>query len=71
MANAASAVQSCTKGLVEAHSKLRVESVHKTWNSVSMFTNSVASVAKLKVIKQWLKKTTGLGKSIKVEPHLP
>jgi len=27
--NAASAVQSCNKGLVEAHSKLRVESVYK------------------------------------------
>jgi len=28
-ANAASAVESCNRGLVEAHSKLRVKSVHK------------------------------------------
>ena len=30
VANAASAVESCNKGLVSARSKLRVESVHKT-----------------------------------------
>ena len=30
VANAASAVESCNKGLVNACSKLRVESVHKT-----------------------------------------
>ena len=29
VANAASVVESCNKGLVSAHSKLRVESVHK------------------------------------------
>jgi len=29
VANAAIAVESCNRGLVEAHSKLRVESVHK------------------------------------------
>jgi len=29
VANAATAVESCNRGLVEAHSKLRVESVHK------------------------------------------
>ena len=51
VANAASAVQSCNKSLVEARSKLRVESVHKAWNSVSMSTNSVASAAELEVIK--------------------
>ena len=36
-----------------------------------MSTNSVASAAELEVIKQWLKKTAGLGESIEVEPHLP
>ena len=35
-----------------------------------MFTNSVASVVELEVIKQWLKKTAGFGESIKVEPCL-
>ena len=70
MANAASAVESCNKGLVSAHSKLRVESVHKAWDGVSMSTNSVASVAELEVIKQWLKKTAGLGEVTEVEPHL-
>ena len=29
VANAAFAVESCNRGLVEAHSKLRVKSVHK------------------------------------------
>ena len=71
VANAASAVQSCNKGLVEARSKLRVESVHKAWDGVSMSTNSVASLAELEVIKQWLKKTAGLGESTEVEPCLP
>ena len=69
--NAASAVQSCNKGLVEARSKLRVESVHKAWDGMSMSTNSVASAAELEVIKQWLKKTAGLGESTEVEPRLP
>jgi len=36
-----------------------------------MSTNSVASVAELKVIKQWLKKTAGLGEVTEVEPCLP
>ena len=71
VANAASAVQSCNKGLVEARSKLRVESVHKAWDGVSMSTNSVVSAAELEVIKQWLKKTAGLGESTEVEPRLP
>jgi len=70
-AASASAVESCNKGLVSAHSKLRVESVHKAWDGVSMSTNSVASVAKLEVIKQWLKKTAGLGEVTEVEPRLP
>ena len=35
-----------------------------------MSTNSVASAAELEVIKQWLKKTAGLGESTEVEPHL-
>jgi len=69
--NAASAVQSCNKSLVSACSKLRVESVHKTWDGVSMSTNSVTSVAELEMIKQWLKKTTGLGESTEVKPCLP
>jgi len=71
VANAASAVESCNKGLVSACSKLRVESVHKTWDSVSMSTNSVASVAELEVIKQWVRKTAGLGENTEVEPCLP
>jgi len=70
VANAASAVKSYNKGLVNARSKLRVESVHKAWNGVSMSTNSVASAAELEVIKQWLKKTAGLGESTEVEPRL-
>ena len=45
VANAASAVQFCNKGLVEARSKLRVESVYKAWDGVSMSTNSVTSAA--------------------------
>ena len=69
MANAASAVESCNKGLVEACSKLRVESVCKAWDGVS--TNSVASAAELEVIKQWLKKTATLGEVTEVEPRLP
>ena len=56
--------------MVSAHSKLRVESVHKAWDGVSMSANSVASVAELEVIKQWLKKTAGLGEVTEVEPHL-
>jgi len=52
VANAAMAVESCNRGLVEARSKLRVESVHKAWDGVSMSTNFVASAAELEVIKQ-------------------
>ena len=44
--------------------------MRKTWDGVSMSTNFVASVAELEVIKQWLKKTAGLGKVTEVEPHL-
>ena len=71
VANIASAVEFCNKGLVSACSKLRVESVCKVWNSMSMSTNSVAFVAELEVIKQWLKKTASLGEVTEVEPHLP
>ena len=71
VANVASAVEFCNKGLVSAHSKLRVESVRKAWDGMSMSTNSVASAAELEVIKQWLKKTAGLGEVTEVEPHLP
>ena len=60
VANVASVVESCNKSLVSAHSKLRVESVYKTQDGVSISTNSVAFAAKLEVIKQWLKKTAGL-----------
>ena len=71
VANAATAVESCNRGLVEAHSKLRVKSVRKTWNRISMSTNFVASAAELDVIKQWLKKVAGLAASTVVEPRLP
>ena len=67
VANAATAVESCNRGLVEAHSKLRVESVHKAWDGISF----VASAAELEVIKQWLKKVAGLAASTVVEPRLP
>jgi len=43
--NAATVVESC-------NSKLRVESVYKAWDSISMSTNFVTSVAELEVIKQ-------------------
>jgi len=52
VANTAFTVESCNKRLVETHSKLRVESVHKVWNGVSMSTKSVASAAELEIIKQ-------------------
>ena len=71
MANAAIAVEFYNRGLVEAHSKLRVESVYKAWDGISMSTNFVASAAELEVIKQWLKKVAGLAASTMVEPHLP
>ena len=71
VANTASAVESCNKGLVSTCSKLRVESVCKAWDGVSMSTNSVASVAELEVIKQQLKKTASLSEVTEVKPHLP
>ena len=71
VANATSAIKSCNKSLVSACSKLRVESVYKTWNSVSMSTNSIISIVKLEIIKQWLKKTASLSKITKIRPHLP
>ena len=43
VANAATAVEFYNRGLVEAHSKLRVESVHKAWDGISMSTNSSGS----------------------------
>ena len=64
------AVEFCNRGLVEAHSKLRVESVRKAWDRISMSTNFVASAAELDVIKQWLKKVAGLAASTVVEPRL-
>ena len=36
-----------------------------------MFTNSIASVVELKVIKQWLKNTTGLSETTEIKPCLP
>jgi len=71
VANVVSAVEFCNKGLVSARSKLRVESVHKAWDGISMSTNSVTSAVELEVIKQWLKKTAGLGEITEVEPRLP
>jgi len=71
VANAATAVESCNRGLVEAYSKLRVKSVRKAWDRISMSTNFVASAAELEVIKQWLKKIAGLAASTVVEPRLP
>ena len=68
--NTALVVEFCNKSLVEACSKLRVESVYKIQDGVSMFTNSVVLVAKLGVIKQWLKKTTGLSEITKVKSCL-
>ena len=70
MANAALVVEFCNKGLVEACSKLGVEYVCKTQDSVSMSTNSVALAAELEVIKQQLKKTTGLSKTTEIESYL-
>jgi len=61
MANAASIVKFCNKGLVETYSKLRVKYICKAWNGI--FTNSVTLIVKLQVIKQWLKNT-------EVKPHL-
>jgi len=71
VANAAAAVESCSRGLVDVHSKLRVESVRKAWDGVSISTNFVASAAELEVIKQWLKKAAGLSTTIVVKSHLP
>jgi len=51
VANTASAIEFCNKGLAEACSKLRVEFIYKAWNDISMSTNSVASVAEIEVIK--------------------
>jgi len=48
VANAASVVESCNKRLVEACSTQS----SKIYNSMSMSTNSIASAAELKVIKQ-------------------
>jgi len=44
--------------------------VHKAWNSVPMSTNFVASTAELEVIKQWLRKVTGLNVATIIEPCL-
>ena len=71
VANAATAVESCNRGLVETHSKLRVESVCKAWDGISMSTNFVTLAAELEVIKQWFKKVAGLAASTVVEPCLP
>ena len=71
VANAATAVESSNRGLVEAHSKLRVESVCKPWDGIFMSTNFVVLAAELEIIKQWLKKVAGLAASTVVEPCLP
>jgi len=69
--NAASIAEFCNKDLVEACSKLRVESILKAWNNVLISTNSVALTAELEVIKQWLKKMSGPNKTTEMEPCLP
>ena len=51
VANIAPTVEFCNKGLVEACSKLRIEFVCKTWDSVSISINSVTLAAELEVIK--------------------
>ena len=71
VANTTTAVESYNRDLVEAHSKLRVESVCKAWDGISMSTNFVASAAELEVIKQWLKKVAGLAASTVMESRLP
>ena len=71
VANATTAVESCNRGLVETYFKLRVESVCKAWDRISMSTNFVASAAELEVIKQWLKKVADLAASTVVKPRLP
>ena len=68
--NVASVVESYNKVLVEACSKLRVESIYKAWDEMFMSTNSVALVVELKVIEQWLKKITGLSETTEMETHL-
>ena len=70
VANVTSVVESYNKSLVSACSKLRVKSVHKIQNDMSISTNFITSIAELEVIKQQLKKTTGLGKITEVEPCL-
>jgi len=70
VANAATAVEFCNRGLVEAHSTLKVELVGKAWDGISMSTNFVASAAELEVIKQWFTKVAGLAASTVVEPYL-
>ena len=51
VANAAAAVEFYNRGLVDAYSKLKVESVRKAWNGIPMSTNFIASAAELEVIK--------------------
>ena len=63
--------ESYSKGLVEACSKPRVESVYKIQSGMFIFTNSVVLTVELEVIKQWLKKTTSLSKTTEVESCLP
>jgi len=70
MANTTFVVEFCNKGLVEACSKLRVESICKAGNGVSIFTNSITLVVELEVIKQWLNKTAGLSEITNIESHL-
>ena len=71
MTNAALAVEFCNKSLVEASSKLGIEYVCKTQDSVSMSTNSVTLAAELEVIKQQLKKTASLSETTEIESYLP
>ena len=44
MANTTSIINFYNKALVKAYSKLRVESIHKTWNNMFISTNSITPV---------------------------
>jgi len=48
--NTAAEVKFYNENLVETYSKLRVESVYKIWDDISISTNSVALATGLEVI---------------------
>ena len=49
LAATTSAVEFCNKGLISTHSKFRVESVCKAWDSISISTNFVVFIAELEL----------------------